>query len=233
MRILLISDVHSNVEALTAVLNHASYDEVLFMGDVVDYGPGPFDAWVLLRYVKAKRVMGNHDVAAVSGSDCRSSKVMHDASVLTRRLITMPDLPKKALESLGKADHKMDLDYGGLRVRVMHAAPGDELYRYIAKDEAAQLRIQGADLLLLGHTHIPYEVKNENIWVVNPGSVGMPRDGDPRASYALLDTDTREVRFERVSYDVDVMLARLAELLGKERPTFEFLAGIFRTGSVS
>ena len=99
MRILLISDVHANLSALDEVLNRASYDDVLFMGDVVDYGPSPFEVYSRLSQVHAKRVLGNHDVAASLGVDCRSSPQLHEASVLTRERITVPRMPRRAMQA--------------------------------------------------------------------------------------------------------------------------------------
>jgi putative phosphoesterase len=233
MKVLLVSDIHSNVQAFLKVLNNARYDAVLFIGDLVDYGPDPFDCWVTLRYAKAKRVLGNHDAAAAFGIDCRSGGVLRDSSVLTRKLITATDMPKETLELLAKAETKLDVDYDGFRVRAVHGVPGDELYTGVTKEEAANLEMDGADLIVLGHTHVAYEVRNSRTWVVNPGSVGMPLDGDPRASYALLDTEARTIKLERVEYDVEATLTRLEDLLKEEKPAFEFLARIFRTGSVS
>ena len=87
-RLLLISDVHANLEALEEVLNHTNFDEVLFVGDIVDYGPNPVEVFDLLRYIRAKRVLGNHDAAASFNRDCRSSPATHAASVATREEIT-------------------------------------------------------------------------------------------------------------------------------------------------
>ncbi|MDG6920965.1 MAG: metallophosphoesterase family protein [Nitrososphaerota archaeon] len=231
MKVLLISDVHSNLPALDAVLSKTSYDDVLFMGDAVDYGPFPFEVYSRLKRIKAKRVLGNHDVAAALGLDCRSSPRTHEAAVRTRERITFQRMPRRALQALGKAEKTLDLAYGDLKVRVLHASPGDELYRYITKEEAAKLEVRGANLLLLGHTHVPYEIKDGSRWIVNPGSVGMPKDGDPRASYAILDTSTREVLFGRAEYDVERVVAKLRELIGDEVPICELLVRTLRTGS--
>jgi len=231
MKVLLVSDVHSNLPALEAVLGKARYDDVLFMGDAVDYGPFPFEVYSKLKRIKAKRVLGNHDAAAAFGLDCRSSPRMREAAVRTRERITFQRMPRRALQALGKAEKTLDLAYGDLRVRMLHAAPGDELYRYITKEEAATLEVRGADLLLLGHTHVPYEIKDGTRWIANPGSVGMPKDGDPRASYAILDTSTREVRFDRVEYDIEQVVSKLQRLIGDEEPIFEQLAKGLRTGS--
>ena len=230
MKVLLISDVHANLAALDAVLGKAKFDEAIFLGDAVDYGPSPFEVYSRLKRIRAKRAVGNHDVAAAYGLDCRSSTKTHEAAVRTRERITFQRMPRRALQALGKAEKTLDLAYGDFRVRALHAAPGDELYRYITKEEAGLLEVKGADLLLLGHTHVPYEIKDGKRWVVNPGSVGMPKDGDPRASYAVLDTSAREIQFERADYDIELVISKLRQLIGYEGPIFEQLANGLRTG---
>lgn len=231
MKVLLISDAHSNLQALGEVLNRTAYDEILFMGDVVDYGPNPLEALDVLEHEKAKRVLGNHDAAAAFGTDCRSSKTFHEAAMVTRNRITLKVMPEDSLDLLGKAKKTLNLDYNGLKVRSLHAAPDDELYHYISKEDASKLKMDGSDLILLGHTHNPYEIKKNGIWVVNPGSVGMPKDGDPRASFAVLDTARRHVEFGRVGYDVELMLSELRSLIGDDKQIFELLAKSFSTGS--
>jgi len=229
MKVLLISDVHSNIEALEGVLNDTSFDEVLFMGDVVDYGPNPIEVFDLLHDMKPEKVLGNHDAAASLRIDCRSSPAMHKASIVTREKITWKLLPKKSLKLLGKAKRRLDIDLDGLKVRALHGAPGDELYRYFTRDEAEGLDMGGADLIVVGHTHVAYEVKKGDVWVVNPGSVGMPADGDPRASYAVLYTNRGKVTFHRVEYDIDKVLSKLHDLLSEDREVFEVLAEALRT----
>jgi putative phosphoesterase len=224
MRVLLISDIHSNLEAFEEVLNHASFDEALFIGDLVDYGPNPFEVFEVLQYVRARRVLGNHDAAAAFRSDCRSSRAMHEASVVTRKLITWKQMPEKSLETLGKAEKEVRIDYAGLKVRAFHAAPDDRLYRYITKEEAGQMDMKGADVVVLGHTHVAYEIRQNGVWVVNPGSVGMPKDGDPRASYAVLDTTSRSVAFGRVKYDIDEVISKLKGPLRERPDVFETVA---------
>ena len=229
MKVLLISDLHSNLEPFEEVLNHTSYDEVLFMGDLVDYGPNPVEVFDLLRYIRAKKVLGNHDAAASFDRDCRSSPATHAASVVTREEITRKLLAPKFLDLLGKAERKLDLEYDGMKLRALHAAPGDELYRYVTKEEAASLDMGGADLLVLGHTHNAYEVKKEGVWVVNPGSVGFPADGDTRASYAILDTKTRRIAFGRMKYDIDGVISKLRNLVNNQQ-AFRVLADWLQTG---
>ena len=218
MRVLLISDLHANLEAFEEILNHTSgYDEALCIGDLVDYGPNPVEVLDLIRYIKAKRVLGNHDAAASFKIDCRSSPATRAAAVTTREGITRKLLVPKSLSFLGKAERRLDLEYDGMKLRAMHAAPGDELYRYVTSEQAESLDMDGADLLVLGHTHIAYEVKKEGVWVVNPGSVGFPADGDPQASYAILDTKTRQIAFGRVKYDIDGVILKLRNLVRDEQ----------------
>ena len=229
MRVLLISDLHANLEAFEEILNHTSYDEALCMGDLVDYGPNPVEVLVLLRYIKAKRVLGNHDAAASFKIDCRSSPATHAAAVATREGITRKLLVPKSLSLLGKAERKLDLEYDGMKLRAVHAAPGDELYRYVTREDAGSLDMGGADLLVVGHTHTSYEVKKEGVWVVNPGSVGFPADGEPRASYAILDTKTKQIAFGRVKYDVDGVTSKLRNLVSNEQ-VFRVLENWLQTG---
>ena len=226
---LLIADVHANLEALEEVLNHTNSDEVLFMGDIVDFGPSPAEVFDLLRYIRAKRVLGNHDAAASFNRDCRSSPATHAASVATREEITRQLLAPNLLDFLGKAERKLDLEYDSMRLRALHAAPGDELYRYVTREEAGSLEMGGADLLVHGHTHTPYEVKKEGVWVVNPGSVGFPADGDLRASCAILDTRTWQIAFRRVKYDIDGVMSKLRNLVSNEQ-VFRVLADWLQTG---
>lgn len=95
MKLLLLSDAHANLPALDAVLSHATCDKVLFMGDVVDYSPFPFEVYSRLHQVRALRVLGNHDAAASFGFDCQEPPEMREASLLTREKISSKRMPKK------------------------------------------------------------------------------------------------------------------------------------------
>jgi protein phosphatase len=229
MKVLLISDAHANIEALEAILNHANADDVVFMGDVVDYGPNPVEVFDLLNSVNAKRALGNHDAAAAFGIDCRSGPATHEAAVVTRQMITLKLMPERSLNLLGKAARRIELEYGDLKIRAMHAGPKDELYEDVTREQAEKLDMQGADLLLLGHTHAAYEVKEGGLWAVNPGSVGLPSDGDPRASYAVLDTGTKQITFGRAKYDIEEVVSKLRNTLGHATSTFQKLATWLRT----
>jgi predicted phosphodiesterase len=199
------------------------------MGDVVDYGPNPMEVFDLLRHIEAKRVLGNHDAAAAFKINCRSSPATYTASVTTRQRITWKLMPPASLDLLGKAERKLELEYDGLKVRALHGAPGDLLYKHITKHEAETLEMKDADLMLLGHTHIAYEVKKDHVWVVNPGSVGFPSDADPRASYAILDTNARQVTFRRAKYDTERVVQGLRHLLPIDKEDLELLTQWLRT----
>ena len=229
MKVLLISDAHGNIEALEAILNHTNADEVVFLGDAVDYGPNPVEVFDLLNSVNAKRVLGNHDAAAAFRIDCRSGPATHEASVVTRQMITLKLMPERSLSLLGKAERRIEFAYGDLKIRAMHAGLRDELYEDVTREQAEKLDVEGTELLLLGHTHVAYEVKREGLWVVNPGSVGLPSDGDPRASYAVLDTDTQQITFGRARYDIERVVSKLRNILGHATNTLEKLATWLRT----
>ena len=130
MKVLLISDVHANIEALEAILNHTNADDVVFMGDVVDYGPNPVEVFDLLNHVNPKRVLGNHDAAAAFGIDCRSSPATHEASVATRQMITLKLMSERSLNLLGKAERRIDLEYDDIKIRAMHGARRRTLQRH-------------------------------------------------------------------------------------------------------
>ena len=212
MRIAIISDVHANLAALEAI--EEPYDLLFCLGDLVDYGPQPREAihWVKERALRVVR--GNHDHALAYGEDCRCAPVMRESSVTTRewhsRLLSAQD--KQYLHGLPIADR---VAIAGATFYLAHAAPSGNLYDYHivpdASDEALREQIEGidADFILLGHTHLPMMRTIGKRTIVNPGSVGQPRHGDPRASYAMWEDG--EIRFCRSAYDVSRTTALLKQ----------------------
>ena len=150
-------------------------------------------------------VRGNHDHALAYEADCRCAPVMREASVTTRqwhsRLLSPEE--KEYLQDLPITDR---VEIAGASFHLAHAAPAGDLYDYHivpdASDEVLRERIEGidADFILLGHTHLPLLRKIGTTTIVNPGSVGQPRQGDPRASYAVWDDG--EVKFHHGAYDI-------------------------------
>jgi diadenosine tetraphosphatase ApaH/serine/threonine PP2A family protein phosphatase len=231
MRVAVLSDIHSNLVALDAVLSHAgSVDAIWHLGDVVGYGPEPDAVVARLIERNATGVRGNHDAAAIGGreidwfnADARA------AAEWTRETITAGTRTWLAAQPERAAVDDITL---------VHGSPRDPLREYITDGMAAG---ENLDVLetrhgLHGHTHVPVawvaapdrivlvHAQNElrlelepHRTLLNPGSVGQPRDGDPRAAYLVLDLEDRMVTWHRVAYDVGPVQAaiRAAGLPGR------------------
>ncbi|HTP25064.1 MAG TPA: YfcE family phosphodiesterase [Anaeromyxobacteraceae bacterium] len=211
MRILVISDIHGNIDALEAVVAaEPQVDRVLCLGDIVDYGPAPDAAVKWVREHAASTVRGNHDHAMGLDQDCRSAPMFHRLAVWSRRR-TASKLTEDERHYLGSLPLREQVELDGMRIVLVHATPADPLFRYLpASDVAAWQREVaglGADLLLVGHTHTPILVDLGSTRLLNPGSVGLPRSGDPRASYALIVDGEPELK--RVAYDIGKNVRRL------------------------
>lgn len=195
---LLISDVHGNMPALRAVLEDAEgeYDLVICAGDLVGYNPFPEDVIREIINAGARCIRGNHDRAVTRDDYTGFSGIATASDVWTRRR-----LPRSMLSYLASLPDSIKI--GTLEVH--HGSPWDEdLYLY-PEDWTGEMIPQGARYLMLGHTHVQAVREFERGVIVNPGSVGQPRDGDPRAAYALLDPESGDVILRRVEYDVDAV----------------------------
>lgn len=220
VRIAILADIHSNLEAFQAVLRHAeaggAIDRLWCLGDVVGYGPDPMACIDLLRSYPHHMVMGNHDAATCGKMDTSDFNVAAArAAAWTARQLT--DEGRSYLRALPPAvkDGDFTLVHGSLR------AP---IWEYLLSGEQArdQLDLQETPYSLVGHSHIPFLARErreglpileyledgrtvglgEGRFILNPGGVGQPRDGDPRASYALYDAQARTIALHRVEYDI-------------------------------
>ena len=211
MRVLVVSDLHGNLEALRAVVAaEPRVDRVLCLGDLVDYGPRPDEVATWVREHALATVRGNHDNAVAFGEDCRSAPLFRRLSVESRRKTT-PMLSAENLTFLRSLPTRTSLVLDGVRLELLHAAPGDPLFQYLPASHADAWREAArgidADLILVGHTHLPVILDLGDKRMVNPGSVGLPRDGDPRACYAVLENGAPVLK--RVAYDVDQTISAL------------------------
>ena len=219
MRALILSDIHSNLEAVQAVLEDAAgrggFDEVWSLGDIVGYGPDPGQCIELLRRHNYTSVVGNHDLAAAGRLSTHdfNSHARFAAQWTASQLV-----PEHAqfLASLPEVVRRGDftLVHGSLRGPVLE---------YLVSMEAAMatFSLLESPFCLVGHSHIPFicregdstcsfEPLPEGIavrlgqerMIINPGGVGQPRDGDPRPSYGLYDSNEGTVQRHRVSYDI-------------------------------
>jgi diadenosine tetraphosphatase ApaH/serine/threonine PP2A family protein phosphatase len=237
MRIAVLSDIHSNIIALDAVLAALGpVDAIWQLGDVVGYGPDPDGVVARLIEVGAVGVRGNHDAAAVGADEAEHFNVdARKAIEWTRRVIRpattayLEALPERLLE----ADFTL-----------VHGSPRAPLWEYVTSTPVARANLAAiaTTCCLHGHTHIPAVFRDDDGAIeliaprdgsslaldqrrvlLNPGSVGQPRDGDPRAAYALYDTEARTFTVHRVEYDIAATQA-LMEAAGLPRRLIDRLA---------
>jgi predicted phosphodiesterase len=231
VRFLILSDIHANWEALDAVLldSAGEYDQILCCGDVVGYNPNPAEVVDWTRHHCQTVIRGNHD-KAVAGIDGLEwfNEVAQSAALWARAQLNAEQLAwLRALPS------------GPVLVEnctVMHGAPFDEDYYLVTlEDVAACHSYLETPLSFFGHTHLQgafffrgrrlgrcpsigegqretvIQLEPDNVFLVNPGSVGQPRDGDPRAGYALWDAEAKTVTLRRVEYPVETTSRKIAE----------------------
>ncbi len=204
MRLLILSDVHSNLSALEAVLEDAGrWDAAISAGDVVGYGPNPEECVETLMFKGFRCARGNHDSAVCDGDSSWFNDDAQDAININRG-----QLSTRSMRWVGSQPTELRLKLQGLDIAVYHGSPTEPLTSYIYPQDAkarcdSLLEHTGADVIILGHTHIPYIVERKGKFIINPGSVGQPRDGDARASYLVLETDRFTAELRRSEYSID------------------------------
>ncbi len=219
MRVAVVSDIHSNLHALRAVLaaiDAEKPDELWCLGDLVGYGPRPNECCAVIAERADVCLAGNHDLAVVGSIDLDAFG--GDAAVAARwtRDVLEP-YPQKILA-------RLEPEGTAHGVALYHASARDPVWEYILSDETAWFTLEAtsAPLVLVGHSHVALQIVQsggslnggvapagtelETAGVralLNPGSVGQPRDGDPRAAYLVLDLEAQRATFRRVEYDVE------------------------------
>src|SRR5919206_3593311 len=219
MRVAVVSDIHGNLHALRAVLDSVAADQVdaiWCLGDLVGYGPRPNECCSEVERAATLCLVGNHDLGVLGRipladfSDDAAAAARWSQSVLAEE----PRGYLERLQSLGSADG----------TELFHASPRDPVWEYVLGDEAARsaFSLTSAPLLLVGHSHVALvfvldggavegalapagaEIDlSDRRYLLNPGSVGQPRDGDPRAAYLVLDLEARRALFRRVPYPIE------------------------------
>ena len=227
MRILVLADIHSNWPALAAV--QEPFDACLFVGDLVDYGTDPVPCINWIRKYANASVRGNHDHAVAQRIPVKKVSGLHRLAAATRPLHwkLLSGLHMKYLMRM-PVTRKVTLD--GQRFFLVHATPRDPFDEYLRDDKSAwETRLSGidADFVLVGHTHIPFSLQLDGTTVINPGSIGQPRDGDPRASYAIIENGKVELR--RVEYDIDATLKHMRDS-GIDSDTLDLAETVLRSG---
>jgi putative phosphoesterase len=227
MRVLLVADIHANWPALRAVTE--SHDICLCLGDLVDYAldPTPCIDWV--RQHAHFAVRGNHDHGAAQDIRVNGRNGFKYLSGVTR-LLTRDRLGADDLRFLANLPVTKVVTIDDVRFLLVHATPRDPLDEYApAEIEFWTRRLQDvdADVVCVGHTHQPYVLEVGGKLVINPGSIGQPRDGDPRASYAVI--ENRRVEFKRVEYPIEETVRSVQDSSLNEHAKM-MLTEVFRTG---
>ena len=228
MRYAIIADIHANLAALVAVLvdieRQGDVDELWCLGDVVGYGPDPHECIALLNKTNHVCVAGNHDLAAIEKLD--TSEFNPDAALACRwtaKKLTAED--RRYLSNLPLIINKGDFT-------LVHGSPREPVWEYLLSISSAEENFNHfkTKFCLIGHSHVPLmfkkgkkeasfsqfstdsalELGRERL-ILNPGAVGQPRDSDPRASYAIYDSETELVRLFRVPYDINATQARMVK----------------------
>jgi protein phosphatase len=240
VRALLLSDIHGNIDALDALQSHLettgwSPDAIVVLGDLVDYGPEPADVVGWVQQNASVVVCGNHDFAMATGGDCRSSARFKPFAVATREWFR-PRLGEPMCRWLAHLPRTCRLSSPGSWL-LAHATPRDPLFEYLSGSapdaewrDAIGDSLMATDAILVGHSHEPFVRRLDDRWIVNPGSLGLPKDGDPRASYATWEDGTFVLH--RIAYDVERAVARLLALDLPPAIT-QPLTTVLRTGSVA
>jgi predicted phosphodiesterase len=229
MRLLIISDIHANLTAFEAVLAHAEeqWDEIWCLGDIVGYGPDPNACVELLRTHKHASLSGNHDWAVLDKLDVNTFN--HEARAAIQW--TQEQLTE---DNRAYLDALPAMRVASPQLTLAHGSPRQPVWEYIVDPGTAWANFACFDtpFCLVGHTHVPafFELGDEGVLVaapragfplpldperqrliINPGSVGQPRDDDPRAAYALLDLESWTWEQRRIPYDIAATQGRMRE----------------------
>lgn len=228
MRVLVLSDIHANLTALEAVLADAGEtDEVWCLGDLVGYGPDPNEVVDIMRAMPHLTCMlGNHDVAALGGmemevfnTEARRSLQWQKKTISNETLEYLKSLPDQTIVKQG--------------ISLVHGSPRDPVWEYILNTLVARLNFPAfeTDYCFVGHTHtqciFQMDAKRDRVSleipkpglaleltpraILNPGSVGQPRDRDPRAAYAIFDAKAQTWEPRRVEYDIKAVQQRIRD----------------------
>ncbi len=229
MRYAILADIHANLAAFVAVLDdierRGGVEEIWCLGDVVGYGPDPHQCIGLLRRCNHVCVAGNHDWAAIGKID--TSYFNPDAATAchwTAQQLSPEDI--QYLESLPTVVENDDFT-------LVHGSPREPIWEYLLSTSSAKESFDyfQSKFCLIGHSHVPLVFKysetgacsfsqfspdiglalGKSRLIINPGGVGQPRDGDPRASYAIYDDEANLIRLYRVPYDIKTTQARMVE----------------------
>jgi len=213
LRLYFISDLHANLEAVQAVASQMGAGPVFCLGDIVGYGANPDEvvSWVKKRGVVC--VLGNHDEAVLTGEVSWFNRHAAQAALWTRRVLS-----QESRAFLGALPATRIAEVEGLKILMAHGSPSDPLREYVDPSTHSDLfefylTKHKVDAVALGHTHVPYVWASKVGAVFNPGSVGQPRTGDPRASFATAEISGHQlsVDLHLTPYDIDTAAEKMQQ----------------------
>jgi diadenosine tetraphosphatase ApaH/serine/threonine PP2A family protein phosphatase len=220
VRVAVISDVHANLYALETVLGEIDREppgEIWCLGDTVGYGPHPNECCDVVRERADLILIGNHDLVALGSAEVGLEDFNPDAAAAS--VWTREQLSEESRAFLQALEPTAEVE----GAQLFHGSPRDPVWDYVLDELVAleSFALTNAQVLLVGHTHVSTALVlhsegldgghapdgletrlDEGRWLLNPGSVGQPRDGDPRAAFLELDLEVRSARFRRVAYPV-------------------------------
>ncbi len=217
MKLAIISDIHSNLEAFQAVLKDIKkrrIKNIYCAGEITGYASSPNECIELVKKNNILSVMGNHDLCCANLHKIEwFNEYGQKAALWQNKILKLRD--KQFLLKLPKLIKKENFF-------IVHGSPRDELYEYVFPEISAwDLReffnLIKKPILIMGHTHVPFIKKYKNKLIINPGSVGQPRDGNSKASYCILDNKDLKARIIRVAYNIDTAANKI---LKKGLPNF-------------
>lgn len=204
MRVGVVSDIHANRVALQAVLSDMpDVDAMVCAGDVVGYNPWPRECVDAMRDREVPTVMGNHDRAAVAGTGFSGNGMADAGARYAHEVLEEEDL--QWLRNLPEERRCFDG-----RLKLVHGHP-DDPNRYTYPAMFSESMLDDEDVLVMGHTHVQAHERYDAGIVMNPGSVGQPRDGDPKAAYVVVDLDSLSVEEHRTAYDIERAIDAIEE----------------------
>lgn len=219
MKLGVISDVHANASALEAVLyqlRRRGVDQIVCAGDLVGYYPQAERAIRLLQIADVDCVMGNHDEAVLGSTPTEFNIYAKRAVDWTRRNIS-----EDSREFLKSLPLDLNMSLTGEDIYIVHGSPREPTKEYVLEEQVSSDFLDyhfenKPDILILGHTHQSFIKQVEGTLILNPGSVGQPRDGNPMSSYAMVDVSEKIAKIYRVEYDIESVYQETMEYLPRK-----------------
>lgn len=213
-RVTIISDIHGNLPAFKKFLEKNNSDVLINAGDVVGYNPFPDECISLLKETRAINLLGDHEW-------CLLNKNFSMMNPYAKKVLEWcsEEISIENLNFIKNFNFLEKTDIENVKVAVCHGSPKDPLWEYVYPGTPANnlnelLANLGVNILILGHTHIPFVRKVKQGLIINPGSIGQPRDGNPSPSFITLEIEGNEVKnikLNRFSYDITTVINKIID----------------------